>query len=236
MVLVRLDFGYDADYHIKEALMKIPDYSVAVFVRDIEFHCSPLLPGFRSARIIEGFLDVLDADLGGDVAEFGIAGGHTLRALATHLDNIESKKLAWGFDCFEGLPALTAEDGPAPPHNKGAILSTSCIGWYKGTVDQVEAHLGALENYRLVDGLIQDTGPIFAHKLCFAHINTDLYAGCWASLLVCGREMVKGGKIVVSGYRTHWQGMSRAVDKFLNENPYWHTDAEEWCVTLTRKK
>jgi hypothetical protein len=203
-----------------------------VAIRNMAFSLSPHLPIARSIELIEAFLTVLDAGLTGDVAEFGIADGFTLKAMAVHLERIGSLKMVWGFDWFQGLPAATEEDLWKKPD---AALNHGMMGWYKASVQQVEGLLCDLDNYRLVEGLIQDTGPLFAHPLCFAHINTDLYAGCHASLQVLQREMIVGGKAVISGYHTQWDGLTKAVDDFLESNANWSKEGEDWLTVLTRE-
>lgn len=46
----------------------------------------------------------------GDILEFGIFQGHSLLATAMILKKIKSKKIVWGFDSFEGFPAINVND------------------------------------------------------------------------------------------------------------------------------
>jgi len=47
----------------------------------------------------------------GNAAEFGVANGHTLKLAATFLLTHSPHSKYYGFDWWQGLPAVTNEDG-----------------------------------------------------------------------------------------------------------------------------
>jgi hypothetical protein len=52
----------------------------------------------------------LTRDIEGDIAEFGVAKGHSLITTALILNDLKIDKKVWGFDTFRGFPKLSPED------------------------------------------------------------------------------------------------------------------------------
>jgi hypothetical protein len=212
-----------------------PDIGSKIIIGEWVFETSSLLPRHRNIELFTVFVDTINSGIAGDVAEFGISKGQTLRAIARHLDRIGSDKIVYGFDWFRGLPHQTLDD--APGTTSSSQLSDEMVGWYGATRDKVENILEGVEAWGIIEGLIQDTGPEFKKPLCFAHINVDLYVGTKASLEVLGREMVLGGKAVFSGYGTELRGVTAAVDEFMEDHANWSIELGEggiWLAILTR--
>jgi hypothetical protein len=211
-------------------------FAVTLPVRGRNFELSPFLPVDKSVQIVENFLDVLDSGVPGDVAEFGIAGGDTLKWMVKYLKEKELGKHAWGFDWFQGLPAFTEGDLEYPQTMLENPLEHSMMGWYKGTREQVTANLFAETGYySLVDGRVEETSKSFHHPICFANLNMDMYAGTYAALELLYRVMPKDGRATVLSYGTHWHGVTKAVDQVLLERPdAWEMEGEHWIVTLKR--
>lgn len=92
--------------------------------------------------------------------EFGVAGGATLRELAT------KAPLIYGFDSWEGLPEDWYDD-------RGNLQEP------KGTF-QCDPPSNLPDNVKLVKGLFQDTLPDFMkhiqYPLGLVHIDCDLYS------------------------------------------------------------
>lgn len=92
----------------------------------------------------------------GLIMEFGVASGESLRYIADH-----TRRLVYGFDCFDGLPESWNGLNPGhfackPPENLPG-------------------------NVELVQGLFQETIPLFLRgqkreKVALMHIDCDLYS------------------------------------------------------------
>lgn len=175
------------------------DFGTEVF----EFGISEYLNIPRMQGIIDAFLAV--RKLPGDVAEFGIARGETLRQLGLFMKANGIKKALHAFDTFTGLPE------PEPVDNQSIHLVT---GLYRHPVSEVMTYLNDCDVVVIHEGHIKNTGPSFKKPLCFAAIDCDLYAGTYAALQVCGRVIGKGGVIVLDDYETSWEGVTAAVQKW----------------------
>jgi len=178
-----------------------------------EFGISEYLNIPRMQGIVDAFLKVLR--LPGDVAEFGIAKGETLRQLGLFMHAHGVAKALHGFDTFTGLPE------PEPVDNQSAHLVT---GLYRHSMSDVKEYMTDCGTVVLHEGLIKNTGPSFKKPLCFAAIDCDLYAGTYAALQVCGRVIVPGGVVVLDDYETHWVGVTAAVQK------WWGNGKKGWRV------
>ena len=117
----------------------------------------------------------------GDVLEFGVGGGHSVRLLACLFPD----RRVYGFDSFQGLPETwwTRPKGAfgvdAPP--------------------QVD-----LPNVELVEGLFSETVPGFldgwSRKAALIHVDCDLYASTIESLGPALRHCVPGTIITFDEY------------------------------------
>jgi len=128
------------------------------------------------------------ADIPGDIAEFGVASGTSLRALAriNGVHNIQrpheyAKKIVFGFDSFEGLPDLdeeidlaSAEARITPDMKRGGFDS-------RGTLADLESFTEKNEGVRLVKGFFSETLPQFIKEnphisFSMIHIDCDIYS------------------------------------------------------------
>jgi hypothetical protein len=148
-----------------------------------------------------GFKEMLEDRIEGLVLEFGVAGGNTIREIASHCDKV------YGFDSFEGLP----EDW-RPGIEAGA---------FKCDVPEVP------ENVELVVGLIQDTIDDFMAKhteqVSFIHIDVDIYSAT-TCILQKLKDKIKSGTIITfdelcvyGGYEDH---EFKAFLEFLNDTGF----------------
>lgn len=128
------------------------------------------------------------ADIPGDIAEFGVASGTSLRAFAriNGVLNVQrpheyAKKTVYGFDSFEGLPELdvdidlaSAEARITPDMKKGGFDS-------RGTLADLEDFATKRGDVKLVKGFFSDTLPVFIKEnphvsFSLIHIDCDIYS------------------------------------------------------------
>jgi predicted O-methyltransferase YrrM len=143
-------------------------------------------------------------DVPGDVAEFGVAVGVSFIAFARILDILErglprrERRKLYGFDSFEGLPELTAEDQasdrPTAVMQKGGFHSRR---GYQPLFEFVEKN----ENTKLVKGWFNETLPKFLAdnphaSFAFVHMDADLYESTKTVLELVWDRINPGGIIL----------------------------------------
>ena len=122
----------------------------------------------------------------GDVAEFGIAGGHSFAVLAATMMHSADDK-AWrgrplktlhGFDSFQGLPEATLpEDIEAPMVKAGVWKAGACGTPGQKFIRDIGVKFLSESQVQLYPGWFSDTlgGVDPSVKFCCAHIDCDLY-------------------------------------------------------------
>ena len=139
----------------------------------------------------------------GDYAEVGVwrGGGSYLIASVCYPRTVHV------FDTFTGLPEADADRIA-----KGAFADTS--------VEVVRRYLELLGTCVVYPGLFPGTAQPIAHRqFCLVHLDVDLYSSTRDGLIFFYERMVPGGVIVVDDYRTRHQGVTHAVDEFLQSVP-----------------
>eukprot|EP01062_Namystynia_karyoxenos_P052729 TRINITY_DN42358_c0_g1_i1.p1 TRINITY_DN42358_c0_g1~~TRINITY_DN42358_c0_g1_i1.p1 ORF type:complete len:281 (+),score=47.11 TRINITY_DN42358_c0_g1_i1:69-845(+) len=145
--------------------------------------------------------------------ECGVARGGSLGVMA---GCTAENDIVWGFDSFQPMPALTAEDEGDGEHSVGM----DCSGG-RGSVDTTFATMGLPRpagRVRVVEGWFQDTlrplqssgalGPIALLRL-----DCDWFAATSLCLEVLYPAMMPGGVVLVDDYGT-FHGCRKAVDDF----------------------
>lgn len=116
------------------------------------------------------------ADIPGLRLEFGVAGGKSIRTLASN-----SPETIYGFDSFEGLPENWRFDAP-----KG-IFSTS-------------APTDLPDNVKIVEGMFETTLPTFLKEhegpVGLLHVDADLYSST-ATIFKHLRDRIVRGTIII---------------------------------------
>lgn len=172
-----------------------------------DWQVSAVLDGTRAKRLYSALLTAVHT-LPGDVAEFGVYQGETARELCRYLEAHGLPQTVHLFDTFAGLP-------PATPEDQNDHVDSNTPGLYRCGLDTVYTTLRACTQYRLYHGLFAKSLPDFGTPLCLAHVDADLYAGTRDALACCQRLLVPGGIVVIDDYRTHWAGVTQAVDEAL---------------------
>jgi lipopolysaccharide biosynthesis glycosyltransferase len=166
--------------------------------------------------------------------ECGVAKGGCL-AVMKKLAGLNNK--VFGFDSFEGLPAITQDD--ISDYNKGNPSEWVGIN-LSGGIENVYKTFQALQldmtNVHLIKGLFQDTlvqqeiidkiGPIAVLRL-----DGDWYESIKVCLEALYDKVIVGGVIILDDYG-HWVGNKKATDEFRQKrnilSPLIQTDYSEY--------
>jgi len=206
-------------------IKEIPD------ARAYDPHYSPWLePGFAErARSVKGntglrpqslytlihFLNEA-LDLEGDVVECGVWRGGSAKLLREEIIGHGAAKKLYLFDSFEGMAAVDSEQDR---HNVGDFQDTSLehvqsfVAGAKGDDPQGIAVFRKGWIPVTFDGLD-------GMKVCFAHIDLDLYQSILDSLAFVYPRLASRGVIVFDDYGfASCPGARRAVDEFFRDKP-----------------
>lgn len=178
-----------------------------------------------------------DADISGDVAEFGTMTGRTAVDLARALSRFGtsrsgSKRRLWLFDSFQGLPQTTSPVDQAAPHVRdGVWCPGSCRGVSKEQLGQLcRKHL-AHDRISVLDGWFAETLPTVPASVQFAlmHIDSDLYQSAVDVLDGCfSRQMVATGATILFD---DWD--CNRADPDLGERRAWRECVSKFHVEYT---
>ncbi len=141
--------------------------------------------------------------LEGSMAEMGVAGGATAKAICMAKGN---KKL-FLFDTFEGLP---------PPDK---IDKQFYEGQCYFSLESVRAYLAHYNNIFFVKGKFPNTANVVKEeKFAFVHLDCDLCQSTKDSLCFFYDKMVRGGIILSHDY-SNTLGVKKAFDEFFGKKP-----------------
>jgi len=147
-----------------------------------------------------------------DIYEFGVYRGETTVLIEHLLYGYQfTYKNLWGFDAFEGLPQETENDNF---HKKGDFKHPD--GGIEN-FERVKNYFSSYENVTIVRGWIPETFKDFTEsKLCFVHLDLDLYEGYKYTLDFVWPRLVSGGIIALDDYAAPTcAGAKKATDEFV---------------------
>ena len=145
----------------------------------------------------------------GEVIECGCFKGGTAYLLANEIKNTD--KSIYLFDTFEGMPDIVV---PERDHSyKGQFGDTS--------LDLVMKLLRPFRNkVNIYKGLIPETFKwTNIDKLCFAHIDVDIYPSTFDSIKFIYPKMVSGGIIICDdyGFKVYEKAAKQAIDDYFKD-------------------
>lgn len=156
------------------------------------------------SRIIHICHYVLETqNIEGDIVEFGCFVGHTTKLLT-----LITNKQIHVYDSFEGLPNSIEnypgrmDTGGTKPliknfENDNLKLPIINKGWFRD-IDQKNV----------------------PDKICFAHLDGDLYDSTLDSLILVYDKVQPGGVILIDDYLAdEWPGVEKAVKEFFRDKP-----------------
>jgi hypothetical protein len=156
----------------------------------------------------------------GDIVECGVASGASLFAQAVFLEHKQPRRTIYGFDSFEGLPEITAEDDP-DVYPEGKFK-----GKFANSMESVIARLvssGIPEEFidrhvHLVKGWFAETLPGFDQPIGLLHIDVDLYQSYLDVLENLYPRVSRGGIVAFDEYHDPlWGGATKAIHEFFEE-------------------
>jgi hypothetical protein len=154
----------------------------------------------------------------GDICEFGVAQGATSQLIASEIMNTD--RVFWLFDSFEGLPAPTKEDRLIDD-----IFELGSMAQYEGTMKSPETEvLGRLDKVkfprsrlRVMKGWVNDSikRPDVPSRVAFAYVDFDFYEPIKDALYFLDERMLPGAHVVVDDYGFFSEGAQLATDEFV---------------------
>lgn len=140
----------------------------------------------------------------GDVVEIGVWRGGTAKALA----EVAPGRFVHLFDTFSGMPEPKSE---TDIHKVGDFADTSLAS--------VESALKGFRNVKFYPGLFPGTMPVGMPRICFLHLDVDIYQSTKDGLEKFFPLLNVGGIILIDDYgRTSCPGVKVAVDEFAAAN------------------
>ena len=161
--------------------------------------------------------ECIEKNVEGDIIECGVFRGGSLLQFALLAKKLNSNKKLYGIDTFEGHPYDSPND-MAPDgkiyNYKGYLVENNYERvkqiFEKRNLDEVILYKGLAEEVLL---------KLSREKICFAHIDMDIYQSTKNALLLLLPMMSKNGIIVFDDYGGHTtSGVKRAVEEILNKN------------------
>ncbi|AJF62656.1 MAG: O-methyltransferase [archaeon GW2011_AR20] len=164
--------------------------------------------------MLDKLYEVLKNNIKGDLIEFGVYKGGSIIQFAKVLKELNSNKLIYGLDTFEGLPPETKGKDDVPFFYKGS-MDYNNINKLKKVL--VKNNVG--NKIVLIKGLFKDTIPKLPKELnfCYAYVDCDMYEGTKQALEYLIPRMNKNGIIFIDDISSKsFVGVKKAVYEYLN--------------------
>jgi O-methyltransferase len=168
---------------------------------------------------------VLSFNVPGDVVEFGSFQGNSAVLIRLIMDSFESNNKFYAFDSFEGLTAFSDKDIQLT-NRKPNRLAKPTLGWLKSHQNVL---LRNFKRYKLkppevIDGLVEQTVPSkLPDKICFAHLDLDLYNPSLHVLNCLEGRLQPGGVILMDDYdHPSFPGIKKAIYDSVLSNLSWN--------------
>ena len=158
---------------------------------------------------------VLDSGIEGDFVELGCWKGGTSKLLGLVMQWKNSDKELHLYDSFNGIPELTEEDFPKYGKSKFFIK-----GAFPSRMDYVVKNMYPIP-FHVHPGWFSETCPEqLPDKICYAHLDGDLYSSIKESLEYVYPRLVSGAICVVDDYNhCELPGVEQAVSEFMADKP-----------------
>jgi len=148
--------------------------------------------------------------IAGDLAEVGVYKGETARIIHHMLPN----RMLHLFDSFEGLPHQVIRedyDGTVRPQT---------VKFDNTSPEMVLKTIKGNDNIRIYPGVFPETAhPIDNVQFALVHLDADLYQSTLDGLRYFYPRLSAGGVLIVHDYNHNWEGVTKAVNEFMNEVP-----------------
>jgi O-methyltransferase len=163
---------------------------------------------------------VIAYDVDGDLVEVGCNEGQSSVLITKIINSFNSDKKLHVYDSFEGLPSTRIEDGSS--YKKGDLATTEDVLINNFAIHGLEppvVHKGWFDN-TLPNGLPE--------RICFAHLDGDLYESILVSLKYVYPRLSKGAICLIDDYCdpsinpdgwNYLPGVKKACDEFMSDKP-----------------
>lgn len=179
------------------------DPADAALIRSVYRGCKCELQPLEAYAILS--LARAQAPLGGDMAEVGMFQGGSAKLICA----VKGDAPFWGFDTFEGLVDVGADDT-----HWGTTFFRN--GAYRANEDAVRRYLGDGAGITLTKGYFPaSAGAAAERRFSFVHLDVDTYASTLESLRFFWPRLVDRGVIVT--HDAHAEGVARASREFVAE-------------------
>lgn len=190
----------------------------------------PRLYGFEDTIFESYNLAREVAGLEGDIVECGIAMGAQLCAMKLGAP----KKIAWGFDSFEGIQLAGQHDEYQPgvgekldpnrsiPEN--LLVSSGVTVHDKRSVESAITEWGfPMDEIRLIEGWVQHTlakPENLPDKIAILRLDMDIHDATACAMEILWPRLVQGGILIIDDWG--YAGVRKAVDDYLDKIGYRH--------------
>ena len=170
----------------------------------------------------------IEKNLDGNIIECGVYRGGTTLEMAKKLKALNSKKIIYALDTFEGHPYdRTDFELEYAKKHLAFDKKTTIKGELSDTdLEKIQSRFEkyGIDNVIFLKGLFEESFPkIINEKFCFACIQADLYIGIKQSYEFLKDRMVKGGIIALEDYERAYSGGTRAAHEVFGEDSIIHT-------------
>jgi O-methyltransferase len=176
----------------------------------------------------ERALDVIERDIPGVIVECGVwRGGSSIAMLLAQQERYgDVRKKVYMLDSFEGLPPVTARDGPLAAAWQSDTTSPIYYDNCRASLGELREALLMLglppQTWELVPGWFADSLPPLVERLRDDEIALLRLDGDWYdSTLICLEHLVplvhEGGLVLIDDYYA-WDGCACAVHDYLSRH------------------
>ncbi len=160
----------------------------------------------------------------GDIVECGVGWGMSLCQLATLVTEGTARRHIWGFDSFEGLPAISKKDlaSSKPMYkvgSKGFLAFNEETTLRNLKIIGLDQHF-IKEHITLAKGWFSETLPKYrGSSIAFLHLDPDLYESYKTSLENLWPKVSVGGIASIDAYQgtEGLPGCRKAVDEYFSQ-------------------
>ena len=177
-------------------------------------HPSPVMCKLRKTNHSKLLSDILDANISGDILEIGsYTGEGSTMVIASVMNKYATDKILYLYDSFQGLPKLHEFD-----KTKAVVFE----GMFSSPQNILESNLSQYNIQKnIYSGWISETLlDSIPNKICYAHIDCDLYDPISFSLNAIYNRLTPGAICIIDDYNwPAFPGATKAVDEFMSNKP-----------------
>lgn len=155
----------------------------------------------------------------GAFAELGVYEGATARII----HEADPSRRLHLFDTFEGFSKQDLSE------EKSKDKKYDSSNFSDITLDEVKENVSGNENVHFHKGYFpESTNDLEETTYAFVHLDADLYKPTLEGLKYFYPKLSAGGIIVIHDYNHTWDGVTKAVDEFVQSIPETITEVADW--------